>query len=80
MQNTNYDYRKIARFAGVMYLLCMLASIGGGLMISGVIDKPDFMNKVLDSKWMLIAGMALELVNALGVMGIAAAFLGFVER
>ncbi len=74
MQNTNYNHRKSARFAGVMYLLCMLASISGGLIVSGIIDQPDFINKVLDAKWTLIAGMALELVNALGLMGIAAAF------
>lgn len=74
MKNTNYNHRKSARFAGVMYLLCMVASISGGLMIRGIIDQPDFMNKVLDYKWTLIAGTGLELVNALGLMGIAAIF------
>ena len=74
MQGTNSCYKTNARFAGVMYLLCMAASILGGLMINGVFDTPDFINNVSEKKMTLIAGTALELMNAFGVMGIAAAF------
>lgn len=74
MRNSSNNYRKNARFAGVIYLLCMVASIGGGLLIRGVIDETDIVKTILDEKWRLIAGTTLELINGFSLIGIAAAF------
>ncbi len=66
-------YRNNARFAGVMFLLAMTASLVGGMMIQGDISQPDFMSNILDGKYTIITGVALELLNAFAVIGIAAA-------
>lgn len=74
MQSENNKYRKNAIVAGVMYLLCMVASIGGGLLISDVVGRPNVISAISGEKVMLLWGTILQLVNAFGVMGIAAAF------
>ena len=74
MQSQNKKYRKNAIIAGVMYLLCMAASIGGGLLISDVVGRPNVVSAVSGEKAMLAWSAVLQLVNAFGVMAIAAAF------
>jgi len=67
------EYKKSARFAGAMFLLAMVASLTGGILIQNVISKPDFMNAILLEKEMIIIGVVLEILNALAVIGITAA-------
>jgi hypothetical protein len=68
------NYRNNAKFAGVMFLLAMVSSLVGGMLIQSVIGKPDFMGGLLEHRWVIIVGVALELLNAFAVVGIAAAF------
>jgi len=55
------NYKNNARFAGVMFLTAMVASLVGGTMIA------------TDEKIMVVFGIILELINALAVIGIIAA-------
>ena len=68
------NYKGNSKFAGSMFLLAMAASLTGGILVQGVIDKPDFMNDILRLKGVILAGVILELINAFAVIGIAAAF------
>lgn len=67
------SYRTYARFAGAMYLVAMVASIGGGLLIESTLHAQGADSAISEQKWILSIGSALELVNALAVIGIAAA-------
>ncbi len=66
--------RTNARFAGAMFLLAIVASISGGLLVQSVIDQPDLFNEIASQKWLLIAGVVLELLNVFAVIGVTAAF------
>ena len=66
-------YKNNARFAGAMFLMAMVASLTGGTLIQGVLDKPDFMTLISSEKEMMIVGIVLEFTNAFAVIGIIAA-------
>jgi hypothetical protein len=57
-----------------MYLLCMVTSIAGGMLFNQVIADDIFVSIILTNQQALISASLLELVNAFGVIGIAAAF------
>jgi hypothetical protein len=65
-------FRRNARFAGVMFLLAMAASLSGGFMIEAVI-KPEFFIAVQGNEGKLELGIILEFINALAIIGIAPA-------
>jgi hypothetical protein len=67
---TVIEYKNNTRFAGAMFLLAIVTSLVGGFMIQGVIDKTDLIEVVADGKQTIIFGVALELINALAVVGI----------
>lgn len=60
------------RFAGVLFLLATVASLVGGTMVSAAV--PDGVSAALTAgnRSILTAGILLELVNALSVLGIGA--------
>jgi len=64
------NYRSNARFAGAMFILAIVASIVGGTMIEGVISQPNLENAIADGTPMIALGVALEIINALAVIGI----------
>ncbi|MEV1293539.1 DUF4386 domain-containing protein [Pseudonocardia sp. NPDC049635] len=66
-------HRGNARFAGVMFLVAMTSSLTGGTLIQAVLDQPDVLSRLTDESSTVIAGIVLELVNALAVIGIVAA-------
>jgi hypothetical protein len=55
------------RVAGVLFLVAMAASLSGGTLVQQALDHPQ------TAPAMLIAGVSLEVVNALAVLGIVAA-------
>lgn len=67
------SHRTNERFAGAMFLVAIVASLAGGTLIQGVLDQPGFMSQLPNEKSTIAAGVALEVVNALAVIGIAAA-------
>ncbi|MBS7527757.1 DUF4386 domain-containing protein [Fusibacter paucivorans] len=62
------------RFAGLMYLLCMVTSISGGMLINQTIAEGASQAIILANQQTLVAASLLELINAFGVIGIATAF------
>jgi hypothetical protein len=72
--------RRLAAIAGTCFLVATVASIVGGGMAGGVVDNPDRLAAIPQALPILYAGVALELVNALCVVGIAVSLFGFLKR
>lgn len=70
---TDSNYRGNSRFAGVMLLVATVASIAGGTLIQATLARSNLISGIVDDKWTLLAGVSLEVVNALAVLGIVAA-------
>ena len=69
------EYRdtKRARVVGIFFLLAMVASLLGGGLIETILAETDFITAASDEKVTLLAGVLLELVNCISVIGIAVA-------
>ena len=65
--NTN---RTIAIIVGALFLIAMVASLLGGGLVESVITAPDYLTAVSENKTQVIIGVLLELINAIGVVGI----------
>ena len=65
--NTN---RTIAIIVGALFLIAMVASLLGGGLVESVITAPDYLMSVSENKTQVIIGVLLELINAIGVVGI----------
>ena len=66
-----YRDMKRARVVGVFFLLAMVASLLGGGLIETILAETDFITAASDEKVTLFAGVLLELVNCISVIGIA---------
>lgn len=62
-----------ARFAGAMFVTAIAASLAGGTLIQTVLGAPDAADRLSAGGPVVILGVVLELINALAVIGIAAA-------
>jgi len=60
------------RFAGVLFLLATVASLVGGTMVSAAVPDGASAALTAGNRGILTAGILLELVNALSVLGIGA--------
>jgi hypothetical protein len=63
-------YKSNAKFVGVLFLTAMVASLLGGGLVEAVLSVPDYLVAVSENKTQVIAGVLLELVNAIAVVGI----------
>ena len=63
--------RKMATIVGVLFLVALVASILGGMLIDTVLGAPDYLLEISSSETQLIFGSLLELVNGIAVIGIA---------
>jgi len=73
------DDRKTAGFVGALFLTAMVASLLGGGLVESVIAVPHHL-VTLDNETLLIAGMLLELLNAIAVVGIASLMFPIMKR
>ncbi|MBN1995326.1 MAG: DUF4386 domain-containing protein [Anaerolineae bacterium] len=62
--------RKIAIIVGALFLIAMVASLLGGGLVESVITAPDYLMAVSENETQVIIGVLLELINAIGVVGI----------
>jgi len=62
-------YRWAERIAGALFLIALVASIWGGSLVDGGLGNPAGASA---SRNPIVAGVLLELVNAIAVLGIAA--------
>ncbi|NQT58614.1 MAG: DUF4386 domain-containing protein [Bacteroidetes bacterium] len=60
--------RKSAGLVGGLFLIAMIASITGGLLVSSVTDTSNFMNLISENKVLLVTGVLLELINGIAVV------------
>lgn len=65
--------RRTAAIVGALFLIAIAASLIGGAMVEGVLAAPDVLARAAGQTGTLTAGVILELVNALAVIGIAVA-------
>jgi hypothetical protein len=73
------DDRKTAGFVGALFLTAMVASLLGGGLVESVIAVPHHL-VTLENETLLIAGMLLELLNAIAVVGIASLMFPIMKR
>ncbi len=66
--NTN---KKTAGMIGALFLTAMAASLVGGGLVELVLSAPDLLKAVSENETLVIAGVLLELLNAIAVVGIA---------
>lgn len=72
--------RRTATIVGALFLIAMAASLVGGAMVDGVLAGPDTLARAAGDTSRLTLGVALELVNALAVIGIAIALFPVFRR
>ena len=72
--------RGAARIAGALFLLAMAASLAGGALLEDAIAGPDHLASLREARPRAALGIGLELVNALAVVGIAAALYPVLRR
>jgi hypothetical protein len=65
--------KQSARLAGACFLIAMVTSIAGGLLIAAVLDAPKDLAGLAGHKPQTMIGVLLELTNGVAVLGIAAA-------
>lgn len=63
-------YRRTAILVGALFLTAMAASLVGGGLVESAISAPHDLAAVSKNETLLIAGLLLELVNAIAVLGI----------
>lgn len=72
--------KRTARVVGVLFLVAMVASLAGGVLIASVLDVPDYFTAVVEREAQVLAGVVLELVNATAVIGIAVLLFPVLKR
>lgn len=66
--NTN---RKTAVLVGALFLISYFGVFAGYALLGSVIDAPDYLTQVHPNKTQVMAGVLLELINGIAVLGIA---------
>ena len=72
--------RKTAATVGALFLIAMVASLVGGGLVESVISVPDTFTAISENETLLTAGILLELVNAIAVVGIGVLMFTVLKR
>ena len=72
--------RKTAGFVGALFLTAMVASLLGGGLVESVISVPNYFNAISKNETLLTAGVLLELINAIAVIGIGVLMFTVLKR
>ena len=72
--------RKIARNAGILFLIAMVASLVGGGLLESVITAPDYLDQLYASKALASVGVFLEFINGFAVIAIVVLFYPVLKR
>lgn len=68
------------RLVGALFLTAMVASLLGGSLVESVLSTPDTLVAIFENKAQLLAGILLELINAIAVLGIGVLMFPFLSR
>jgi hypothetical protein len=72
--------RTRARVAGACFLIAMVASLAGAAILEPLLGAPELFPALREAGPFAVAGIALELVNAIAVILIAAAMFPILKR
>jgi len=72
--------RKIARNAGILYLIAMVTSLVGGGLLESVISAPGYLDQLYASKTLASVGVFLEFINGFAVIGIVVLLYPVLKR
>jgi hypothetical protein len=72
--------RGAARIAGSLFLVAMVASIAGGSVVDSIVDTKADLATVDARSTLIVAGVLLEMVNCVAVVGIAAVLYPVLRR
>jgi len=72
--------KKTAATVGALFLIAMVASLLGGGLVESVISAPEPFAAVSENETLLVAGVLLELVNAIAVVGIGVLMFTVLKR
>lgn len=72
--------RRTAAIVGALFIVAMAASLLGGALVEAVLTEPDYLAQAAGRTPLITLGVALELVNALAVIGIAVALFPIFKR
>ena len=67
----NSNWQKTARIVGALFIIAIVASILGGMLIDSIIGEPDYLTDTVSNETTVIIGVVLELINGIAVIGIA---------
>jgi hypothetical protein len=68
-------HRATARVVGVLFIVATVTAIIGGGLVMQSLDAPDYLVQVVAHEGQVVAGVVLEFILALSVIGIAALLL-----
>ncbi len=80
MRENKRNNRYYEIIAGTMYLICMITSIGGGLLLEKILGKENLLQSLENNFSTLVIATILELINALGVLAIVISFYMLLRR
>jgi len=69
-----------ARIAGVLFLTAMVTSLLGGGLLESIINAPDYLISVSANTPQVMAGIFLEMINAIAVIGIAVMLFPIIKQ
>ena len=72
--------RKTAIGVGALFLIAMVASLGGGIWLESIMGAPDYLAEVAAQETQVLVGVLLELVNCIAVVGIAASLFPLMKK
>ncbi|WP_072328355.1 MULTISPECIES: DUF4386 domain-containing protein [unclassified Paenibacillus] len=64
-------YQRNAKLAGALFLLATAAFMTGSGIIDAVLNEPEFLARLYPERMKVLAGLSLELINSIAVVGIA---------
>ena len=72
--------RRTAIIVGILFLLAMVTSLGGGIWLESLIGTPDYLSTISIEKTNVLIGALLELINCIAVVGIAALMFPILKK
>ncbi|TLX78373.1 DUF4386 domain-containing protein [Labilibacter sediminis] len=66
-----YTNKSRGRIVGMLFLTLMIAYTIGALLIDPILNSPNYLNEISESKNKLLIGVFLELINGVAYLGIA---------
>ncbi|MFN2243124.1 MAG: DUF4386 domain-containing protein [Anaerolineae bacterium] len=73
-------YNRTARIAGALFLVAMVTSLMGGVWLESIVAAEDYLATASANETQVLLGVLLELINCLGVLGIAAVLFPLMRR